>query len=102
MKKLLDTATKTGLDVAKTALKIVHDSTDATGELIGTKIPDKIVKPKPVPEVNSRNVEKIVIPPQIRQKIPRSQEKYYEMEHYKTSKLVSDSTVPKFVTRKWK
>ena len=33
----------------------------ATGEFIGNKIADKIVKEKSVPDENSRNVEEIVI-----------------------------------------
>ena len=33
----------------------------ATGELIGNKVPEKIVKPKPVTEANLRNVEEMVI-----------------------------------------
>ena len=44
-KKLMDTATKTGIDAAKTASKRVV----ATGDLIGNKIADKITsigKPK--------------------------------------------------------
>ena len=41
-KKLMDTATKTGIDVAKTASKIVVQKTaEATGDLIGNKIADK-------------------------------------------------------------
>ena len=46
-KKLLDTATKTGLDVLKTtSKKVVHKRAEATGELIENKIADKIGKPK--------------------------------------------------------
>ena len=33
--------------------------------MIGNKIADKIVKTKPVPDENLRNVEEIVIPPVI-------------------------------------
>ena len=52
----MDTATKTGLDAAKTASKkVVHKIAEATGELIGNKITNKIVKPKPVPDENWRN-----------------------------------------------
>ena len=40
--------------------KLVHKRAEATRELIGKKITEKIVKPKPVPDVNSRNVEEIV------------------------------------------
>ena len=49
-KTLIDTATKTGIDAAKTASKIVVLKTaKATGGLIGKKIADKITpigKPK--------------------------------------------------------
>ena len=42
-KKLTDTAIKTGKDFATTAgKKIVHKSAEATGDLIGNKIADKI------------------------------------------------------------
>ena len=42
-KKLMDTATKTGIDARKTASKIVVQKTaEATGDLIGNKIADKI------------------------------------------------------------
>ena len=62
--KLMDTATKPGLDAAKSASKeVVHETAEATGELIGNKIAENIVKPKPVSDANSRNDEEIVIPP---------------------------------------
>ena len=48
-KKILYSATKTGLDAAKTASKkVVHKTDEATGELIGNKIDEKVVKPKPM------------------------------------------------------
>ena len=51
-KKLLDTATKTGIDAAKTASKrVVQKTAEATGDLIGNKIADKITstdKPKEI------------------------------------------------------
>ena len=40
----------------------------ATSELKGTKIDEKIGKPKPVPSENSRNIEEIVISPEKRWK----------------------------------
>ena len=41
-KKLMDTATKIGIDAAKTASKRVFKKTaEATGDLIGNKIADK-------------------------------------------------------------
>ena len=49
-KKLMDTVTKTGIDAAKTTSKrIVQKTAEATGDLIGNKIADKITsigKPK--------------------------------------------------------
>ena len=42
-KKLMDIATKTGIDAAKTASKrVVQKTAEATGDLIGNKIADKI------------------------------------------------------------
>ena len=42
-KKLMDTSTKTGIDVAKTASKrVVQKTAEAKGDLIGSKIADKI------------------------------------------------------------
>ena len=62
----MDTATKTGIDAAKTASKrVVQKTAEATGDLIGNKIADKITligKPKEKPE-------KIYIPPEKRQQI---------------------------------
>ena len=49
-KKLMDTATKTGIDAAKAASKrVVQKPAEATGDLIGNKTADKITsigKPK--------------------------------------------------------
>ena len=42
-KKLIDTATKTGIDVAKTTSKrVVQKTAEATGDLTGNTITDKI------------------------------------------------------------
>ena len=42
-KKLMDIATKTGIDPAKTASKrVVQKTAEATGDLTGNKIADKI------------------------------------------------------------
>ena len=65
-KQLLDT----GLDALKTASKkVVDEAAEATGEFIGNKIADKIVKPKHVIDENPRNVEEIIIPPEKREEI---------------------------------
>ena len=54
-KKLTDTAVKTGKDFATIAgKKIVHKSAEATGDLIGNKIADKITSASKKPrEVNN-------------------------------------------------
>ena len=42
-KKLMDTATKAGIDAAKTASKrLVQKTSEATGDLVGNKIANKI------------------------------------------------------------
>ena len=65
-KKLIDTTTKTGIEAAKTASKrVVQETAEATGDLIGHKIADKITsigKSKEQPE-------EIYIPPEKRQQI---------------------------------
>ena len=54
-KQLLDI----GIDSLKTAFKkVVHKATEATGECIGNKIADKIVKTKHIIDDNPRNVKK--------------------------------------------
>ena len=70
-KKLMDTAIKAGIDVAKTASKrVVQKTAEATGDLIGNKIADKITsigksKEKPKP----KEAEEIYIPSEKRQQI---------------------------------
>ena len=51
----MNAATKTGLDALETTSKnISHQAAEAKGEYIENKF-TKIVKPKPVPDVNLRN-----------------------------------------------
>ena len=72
-KKLIDTATKTGIDAAKTASKrVVQKTAEATGDLIGNKIADKITsigktKEKEKEKENTNKPEEIYIPPEKRQ-----------------------------------
>ena len=69
-KNILDTLAKVGLDAAKAASRIVgHKTAGATGELIGKKIADEIMKRKPVLDVNSWNVEGVVVLSEKRQEI---------------------------------
>ena len=69
-KKLIDTATKTGIDQAETASKrVVQKTAEATGDLTGDKIANKITsigKPK---EKETKKIEEIYIPPEKRQQI---------------------------------
>ena len=69
--KLIDTATKTGIDAPKTASKgVVQKTPEATGDLIGNKITDKITS---VGKTKSKEKEdqrqKIYMPPENRQQI---------------------------------
>ena len=42
--------------------KVVYKTSEATEELIENRIAEKIVRPTPVPEINLRRFEDIVIP----------------------------------------
>ena len=70
-KKLMDTATKTGMDAAKIASKkVVQKTAEATGDLIRNRIADKITsigKSKEKPK--TKKSEEIYIPPEKRQQI---------------------------------
>ena len=65
-KKLMDIATKTGVDVAKTASKqVVQKTTEATGVLIGNKIADKITSiGKSEEKEKTKKAEEIYITPE--------------------------------------
>ena len=70
-KKLIHTATKTGIDEAKTASKkAVHKTAKATGDLIGNKVADKITSvSKSKEKEKTSKTEEIYIPPEKRQQI---------------------------------
>ena len=70
-KKIIDTTKKQGNEFAKTAgKKIVQRSAEATGDLIGNKIADKITSlGKSKNKENETNEEKIIIPPEKRQQL---------------------------------
>ena len=65
-KKILDTATKPGIDAAKSASKrLVQKTAEAAGDLIGNKIADKIASiGKPKEKEKTNKVEEIYIPPE--------------------------------------
>ena len=70
-KKIIDTATKTGIDAAETASKrVVQKTAEATADLIGNKIADKITSiGKTKEKENTNKPEEIYIPPEKRQQI---------------------------------
>ena len=70
-KKLMDTATKTGIDAAKTASKrVVQKTAEATGDLIGNKIADKTTSlGKSKEKEKTKKEEEIYVPPEKRQQI---------------------------------
>ena len=70
-KKFMDTAAKTGMDSAKTASKrAVQKPAEATRNLIGNKIADKITSIcKPKGKKKTKEIEEIYIPPEKRQQI---------------------------------
>ena len=70
-KKIMDTATKTEIDAAKTVSKIVVQKTgEATGDLIGNKIADKIPSiGKSKEKEKTSKAGEIYIPPEKRQQI---------------------------------
>ena len=69
-KKLMDTATKTGMNAAKTASKrLVRKTAEATGDLLGNKIADKITSLGKTMGKEKKEIEEIYIPPEKRQQI---------------------------------
>ena len=73
-KKLIDAATKTGLDAAKAASKrVVQKTAEATGGLIGNKIAYKITSvgktKSKEKEDKTKKRQEIYIPPEKRQQI---------------------------------
>ena len=70
-KKLMDAATKTGIDAVKTASKrVVQKTAEATGDLIGNKIADKITSfGKTKSKEKEKEEQETYIPPEKRQQI---------------------------------
>ena len=67
----MDTATKTGMDAAKTTSKrVVQKTVEATEDLIGNKIADKITSiGKQKEKEKTKEVEEIYIPQEKREQI---------------------------------
>ena len=73
VKKIIDTRKKEGINFGKiTGKRIIKKSAEATGDLIGNKIADKISslgnKPKNE-EPEEQQSEEVIIPPEKRQQI---------------------------------
>ena len=70
-KQLMDPATKTGIDAAKTAYKwVVLKNAEATGDLIRNKMADKITSPEKTKSQKKEDErQEIYIPPEKRQQI---------------------------------
>ena len=70
-KKIMETATKTGIDAATTSSKrVVQKAAEATGDLIGKNIADKVTSiGKPKEKEKTSKIEEIYIPPEKRQQI---------------------------------
>ena len=103
--KLMDTATKAGIEAAKTASKrAVQKTAEATGNLIGNKIVDKINsvgKTKRKEKENER--QEIYIPPENRQHVFDDLRLFSTIQKWNT-KILLDKTldnVPIFITKKW-
>ena len=63
-KRLIDIATKTGIDAAKSASKrVVQKTAESTGDLIGNKIEDQITSVDKSKE-KTKKVEEIYFPPE--------------------------------------
>ena len=71
VKKLMDTAAKTGIDPAKSPSKrVVQKTAEATGDLIENKIAHKIPSVgKSKEQEKTKTVEEIYIPPEKRQQM---------------------------------
>ena len=93
----------TGLDAVKIAFKnVVHEA----DEFIGNKIADAITKSNyneiVKPNENPRNVEEIIVLLHKKSNIKQIKTSFIiKMEQYEISKLLKDSTVSSFPTKKW-
>ena len=71
-----------------------HKAAEAADQFIGNEFADKIVKPKPLTNENSRNVGESYSIGEKTRNIKNS-DKYYKIWYYKISKLLNDSAVSK-------
>ena len=115
-KKLMNTATKTGIDAAKNSSKrLVQKTAEATGDLIGNKIADKITSiGKPKEKEKTKETEEIYIPPEKKDNkllmtLDCLEHKFHflciKMEFQKVVNFLDttsdDKDLPRFFTKKW-
>ena len=107
-KKLMDTATKTGVDAAKTASKgALQKTAEATGDLTANKIADQITslgKRKSKEKGDER--QEIYIPLEKRQQTIddfRFLSHHIKMEYQKITNLLdtTSNNAPRFITKRW-
>ena len=82
VKELMDTATKTGIDAARTASKrVVQKTARARGDLIGNKIANKITSPGKTKnkEKEDERQEIYIPPPEKRQQTIEDLSFFYTM-----------------------
>ena len=106
-KKLMGIATKTGIHAEKTASKrVVEKAAEATGDLIGNKIADKITSlGKTKSKEKEKEEQEIYIPPEKRQQIIDDLRLFWQcikIENKKIANLLGTTTdeVPRFITKK--
>ena len=105
-KKLMNTATKTGIDAAKTATKrVVQKTVEATGDMIGNEIAEKITS---LGKTNDKEKEderqEIYIPPEKDSKLLMTWDcfrHHIKMEYQKIAKLLgtTPNVMPRFITK---
>ena len=107
-KKLMNIATKTRIVAGKTASKwVVQKNAEATGNMIGNKIADKITSlGKTKSKEKEKEEQEIYIPPEKRQQIIDDLRLFWyhiKMEYQKITNLLGTTSdnVPRFITKKW-
>ena len=111
-KKLMDTAIKTGMDAAKTASKrVVQETAEARGDLIRSKIADKITSLRKAKSKEKEENKKSTYHQEKDSKllITWNWFRYHiKMEHQKITNLLGttpnempDTPNEKFITKKW-
>ena len=81
--------------------KIVHKVAETIGEFIGNNIADAVAKSNDVKIVNTKPADEVTIPPEKKGKnIEQIETIIPKMEYCEISKLLKDSLVSKFVTKK--